>query len=226
MITSDTTAKVFAAFVKFQADVTAPAKNGKGNYGTYVLLDDLVLLRKELAKHGLSFTQSTCTDENGVGVVTTIMHESGEWFESKLLTLPLEKRTPQGAGSAVTYARRYSLGSTLGVASEPDDDGKRAEDDQRKPKAEPKPASKAETKPAVKLISKALLATIKGLMKSLGYNADDMHAVMKEQGIAVVPADKLPHKDAEKLATYLASIANDRKKNAEEVIADLGAIPE
>jgi hypothetical protein len=130
MVTSQTTAAIFAAFSKFQAEVIAPAKNGKGNYGTYVLLDDLVLLRKELAKHGLGFTQEAMSEAEGVGVMTTIVHESGEWFTTEPLLLPLDKRTPQGAGSAVTYARRYSLAAALGVASEADDDGQHATDEQ------------------------------------------------------------------------------------------------
>jgi len=69
------------------------------------------------------------------------MHESGEWFGGEALLLPMEKRTPQCAGSAITYARRYSLAAALGVASENDDDAQHAEDEQ-KPKAK-----KADEKP-------------------------------------------------------------------------------
>jgi len=43
-------------------------------------------------------------------------------FESDPFTLPLMKKDPQGVGSVVTYARRYSLSSILGVAWDEDDD--------------------------------------------------------------------------------------------------------
>jgi hypothetical protein len=41
--------------------------------------------------------------------------------------LPMEKITPQGAGSAVTYGRRYTLPMMTGTATEKDDDGNAAE---------------------------------------------------------------------------------------------------
>jgi hypothetical protein len=54
------------------------------------------------------------------------MHKSGEWIEDTLV-LPLSKRDPQAAGSAITYARRYSLQAIAGVPSA-DDDGEFAMD--------------------------------------------------------------------------------------------------
>jgi len=67
-------------------------------------------------KHGLSFVQLPVTSEGGkgVGVSTMLMHNSGEWLESEYL-LPMDKVTPQGAGSAITYARRYALSSLCGI---------------------------------------------------------------------------------------------------------------
>lgn len=71
-----------------------------------------------------------------VSVVTLIMHPaSGEWIESTTNVTPLpqvidkgskEKAvTPQSAGSAITYARRYALSALFNVCPE-DDDGHRA----------------------------------------------------------------------------------------------------
>lgn len=115
-----------AALAKFQADVSDPAKSKENSYlkAKYVTLDGLLLsVRPVLAANGLSFLQIPTTTESTVTVTTTLLHESGEWLESAPFTLPLVKKDPQGVGSAVTYARRYSLSSILGVAWEDDDDG-------------------------------------------------------------------------------------------------------
>ena len=78
-----------------------------------------------LAECGLTVSQFPVSDENGVGVRTAIIHESGEWFEGQYV-LPLQKRDPQGAGSALTYARRYALAATLGIVADDDDDANAA----------------------------------------------------------------------------------------------------
>lgn len=87
--------------------------------------------RKSLGEHGLSFVQEPTYTDKAVSVVTLLMHESGQWLESAPLTVPLiaDSRgeiTAQIVGSGVTYAKRYSLSSMLGLASEADDDGNSA----------------------------------------------------------------------------------------------------
>ena len=65
------------------------------------------------------------------------MHEGGYSTTSTLL-LPLKDQSPQGVGSAITYARRYALAAVLGIASEDDDDGNISTGLAKK--EEPKPA--------------------------------------------------------------------------------------
>jgi hypothetical protein len=48
------------------------------------------------------------------------MHKSGEWVQQEYL-LPMDKVTPQGAGSAITYARRYALQAMAGIPAVDDD---------------------------------------------------------------------------------------------------------
>ena len=50
-----------------------------------------------------------------------ILHESGQWVRPDPLFLPLGKNDPQGAGSAITYARRYALAAFFNLAPEDDD---------------------------------------------------------------------------------------------------------
>ena len=54
------------------------------------------------------------------------MHDSGEWIESDPFMLHAVKNDPQAGGSAITYARRYSLSAVLGVAWDDDDDANMA----------------------------------------------------------------------------------------------------
>jgi hypothetical protein len=62
---------------------------------------------------------------DGNGLTTIIMHDSGEWIRATA-TLTLDKQTPQGQGSAITYMRRYALSAALGIATEDDDGGNEA----------------------------------------------------------------------------------------------------
>ncbi|WP_270996438.1 ERF family protein, partial [Listeria seeligeri] len=83
-------------------------------------------VKKHAPKLGLSYIQIPLTEENKVGVKTILMHASGEFVEFDPFMLPLDKNTAQGAGSALTYARRYTLSAAFGIASDEDDDGNSA----------------------------------------------------------------------------------------------------
>lgn len=78
-----------------------------------------------LNNNGIALIQPTreCTD--GVTVETLFLHESGETLSAGVLHVPAAKHDPQGYGSALTYARRYSLMAACGIAPE-DDDGNAA----------------------------------------------------------------------------------------------------
>jgi len=74
---------------------------------------------------GIALVQRTSEDSTGVTVETVFVHESGEMLECGKLHVPASKQDPQGYGSALTYARRYSLMAACGIAPE-DDDGNAA----------------------------------------------------------------------------------------------------
>ena len=74
---------------------------------------------------GIALIQRTSEDLNGITVETVFIHESGEMLECGKLHVPASKQDPQGYGSALTYARRYSLMAACGIAPE-DDDGNAA----------------------------------------------------------------------------------------------------
>ena len=122
---SETITEIAKALAKFQSEVSDPNRTKENAFlkSKYVTLDSLLqAVRPVLASNGLSFLQVPFTGADVVSVTTMLLHESGEWLESDPFTLPLMKKDPQGVGSVVTYARRYSLSSILGVAWDEDDD--------------------------------------------------------------------------------------------------------
>jgi hypothetical protein len=99
-----------------------------------------------LNDNGIMLMQQTHLCEDGVIVETIFIHESGETMSGGKLHVPAAKQDPQGYGSALTYAKRYSLQSACGIAPEDDDGNKGTNSVQQKQAASkpaPKPASAA-----------------------------------------------------------------------------------
>jgi len=139
---SESIDKIIPAFIAFQSDMPSVPKDGnnphfKSKYATLGAITEAT--RPHLAKHGLGFMQWMSNREGYQLIVTRIMHTSGQWMEDEGYILNPTKNDPQGMGSAVTYARRYTLGASLGIITEDDDDGNRA--------SEPAPAKKPAPKP-------------------------------------------------------------------------------
>lgn len=125
-----------AALVSAMADLenvpkTNTAKVGSYSYSYADLGDTLTYVRPVLARHGLGVSQEVSGDGATVTVVTVIWHESGESYRTPGLTMRAGV-TAQETGSAITYARRYSLLPALGLATE-DDDGAQASQPKPKP---------------------------------------------------------------------------------------------
>jgi hypothetical protein len=117
--------KLCEALVKAVGELSNVAKTAANPYfkSKYAPLDAIIdATRPVLAKHGLAVIQEPLFMEGTAGVETTIVHKEGGSKSSTLL-LPLKDQSPQGVGSAITYARRYSLAAVLGIAAEDDDDG-------------------------------------------------------------------------------------------------------
>lgn len=126
---------IATALAKAQAEIEGAKKDStnphfKSSYADLASVWDAC--RKALTGNGLSVVQGPVSDEGRVGVTTMLMHSSGQWLESTFFMRPT-KDDPQGAGSALTYARRYALAAMVGVAPE-DDDGNAASE---KPSGKP-----------------------------------------------------------------------------------------
>lgn len=115
--------QIQSALIKAQYEMEGVHKGAnnpffKSKYADLVSV--LGVIRPIWAKHGLGFMQFPSGDGNSAGVLTRVMHESGEWIEYEY-SLPLAKKDPQAAGSAITYARRYALMSIAGLPAIDDD---------------------------------------------------------------------------------------------------------
>ena len=124
--TSDSIKEIAVALAKFQgACGTIPKTKTNPHFKSkYAGFEDIVeTIRKPLSENGLSFVQLP-----GDGVLTTvIMHESGEYIQSAMTMKAAKENNPQAIGSALTYSKRYSLASILGLAvGDEDDDGNAA----------------------------------------------------------------------------------------------------
>lgn len=123
---SETISKLAVALVKAQSEITAISKDGKNPHfkSKYATLDNIIdETRPVLAKHGLAILQMPGGDGENVIMRTLLMHESGEWLETEPLVMRPVKNDPQGIGSCITYARRYSYSALLSISTDEDDDG-------------------------------------------------------------------------------------------------------
>jgi hypothetical protein len=130
-VTATVIGELATALLAFQKEAPSLVKDGKGNFGKYVTLDGIMeRVRPILCKHGLVLTQlpSYITDGSGNAVpalTTRLTHEHGEYIEATMMLL-LDKQNSQGLGSALTYARRYSITAFLALVGDEDDDGQAA----------------------------------------------------------------------------------------------------
>jgi len=124
---SESIKELATALNKAQAEMGGASK-GKANSffnSKYADLGSVIAVVKEpFAAHGLSYSQFPVEKDGRIGIETILMHESGEWL-SQSFTVHLTKQDAQGAGSAITYCRRYGLQAVAGIPSE-DDDGNKA----------------------------------------------------------------------------------------------------
>jgi hypothetical protein len=112
------------AFAEFEA--AAKAANNphfKSKYADLPAVMDAI--KPALVKNRLFFTQATHEMDGGVCIETVVHHESGEHMSFGRLFVPASKQDAHGYGSALTYARRYSLMTAFGIPAE-DDDGNAA----------------------------------------------------------------------------------------------------
>src|SRR5512143_3753197 len=112
-----------AAMAKAQADMGAAHKGAKNPAfnSTYADLASVIdAVKGHLSANGIAYFQFVLTSPEGVGVETLLTHASGEYVVGDPFFVPVAKANAHGFGSALTYARRYSLAAVCGLKAEDD----------------------------------------------------------------------------------------------------------
>ncbi len=127
---SDQIDELMTAKSKADATLNNIKKDGKVEYSktkySYAVLEDVCNeVRKKYSKYELSFTQIPLYEEGMNVLVTTLGHSSGQWIRCKM-KIQTQNAGPQAYGSALTYARRYSLVAMSCLAATDEDDDAQA----------------------------------------------------------------------------------------------------
>jgi hypothetical protein len=130
-------AKLYEALAQAQKVIKQPTKGKKVDFVTkkgqkikysYAELSDVIEAVRPMHDFGLSYMHTLEMRGENLFMCTTLMHSGGGELTSwHPLPNPIGM-DPQAFGSALTYARRYSLSALMGIASEDDDDAALAQD--------------------------------------------------------------------------------------------------
>lgn len=128
--------ELFTALAKAQATMKEASKDGVNPFhkSKYATLDSIWdACRDSLTNNGLSVIQTVDTVETKMVLCTILGHVSGQWIKGNMPII-IDKPTPQSLGSALTYAKRYSLAALVGISSNEDDDAESVQQQYREPK--------------------------------------------------------------------------------------------
>lgn len=118
---SESITNIAKSLLLFKLKVGKVKKNADNPFfkSRYSTLENIIdEIDQPLNESGLTYVQFPT---GNYGLTTMLIHaESGEYIEDTFYMEP-SKKDPQGAGSVITYQRRYALASILGLAQEDDD---------------------------------------------------------------------------------------------------------
>jgi len=127
---SEATNEVLSALVKAKSQIGSITKGSANPFFKSKYADLSAILNTVepvLQEFNLAVIQPVVNIDSSSFIATTFIHESGQYVSILGSELVAAKQNdPQAMGSAITYARRYSISSALSLNSENDDDGERA----------------------------------------------------------------------------------------------------
>lgn len=168
----------------------------KSNYADLATIWDVI--REPLTSEGLSVVQLPCEAPPGqVGLVTHILHKSGQSITDRFFLTLKDASNPQNVGSCLTYMKRYALLGVAGIASE-DDDGN---------------AATGRPSPAVPPVdySKTVADTMAQLAKCTGVEARALYAEVRNSGIQQPTKDSLLQQMYEFIQSRNATVTKGKK---------------
>lgn len=204
---SESIAELAKALASFHSEVKQPLKDKENPFfkSKYVPLENVVEAITDIApKHGLSFIQYPVNQDNKVGVVTILMHSSGEWIETEPIFAQPAKQDAQSTGSVITYLKRYSLSAVFGITSDEDDDGNNATFGNSQPKTQYKPTQPKMISPAQ---IKAIGAKTNNIAKATGVEQAKVYqSAVAHLGINNKSTKELTSQEASKVIEYLSTL--------------------
>ena len=209
------------ALTKAQMEIDHATRDAKSVHHKYATLESVIsAVKPALNKHGVYISQETEVCENGVRV-QTIFRGHGANLDTGWVEIPVSKNDAHAYGSAMTYARRYSMTMSCCLGSS-DDDGHSAKDNPPVKKAAPKPIKKeleeqglTDEKPAdlFKRISEEALEQVASAADMKELEVHWRVAVMELKAIR----DKIDSKDwqgwIEKLTVFRNQMLDKEKKD-------------
>lgn len=114
---------LLSSFVNVQAKLEQPSKDKDGYGYKYADLNGVIKqIQKASEGEDIAFLQQPVTVGGDTGVHNYLFNSKGAIFDFGTYLLPIGAPNPQKYGTALTYARRYSISAIYGIASEDDTD--------------------------------------------------------------------------------------------------------
>ena len=184
---SESITNLAKALSNFQGKMIAVKKDAINPFykSRYATLDTIwETIRKPLSENGLSIAQTMNVFGDKSLLETTLYHTSGEWISGTQLVNPI-KDDPQSLGSAISYARRYSLSAILGIVADEDDDANVAtkselKTEQKQEVKSPPDKWTEENKDIPNIITSAQTKKIYASVKERGITSAKAKAYLKE----------------------------------------------
>lgn len=188
--------KLAMALTKAQAEMPTVKFDGVNPFlkNKYATLGAVIeTSRPVLAKYELSVVQSPVSQDDRIGVTTTLLHSSGEFIEDTILLSVSESKglsIAQSAGVIISYLRRYSLQAFLNMYADEDVDGHKPEtkSDEKQPTEAERKAKAVKTFADLKHRADKVKVTL--VPMDAGWSIDKMLAHYKEQIGFVTEAEK------------------------------------
>lgn len=207
-----TTANLIKSLIQARKDFKPIQKDRTNSHfkNSYATLDSVLeAVAPALGENGLTVVQSPDIVADRTVLRTTLYHESGEFLES-VFPLP-DTLKPQELGSAITYARRYSLCAILNVTADEDDDGEATRSSGGNKQSSPAPA-----KPGV--ISEKQLQRLYAISNEHGWPKEEAKQLLARFGYASGKDIRQP--DYDKICQAFQQRQTEPDESPEEILAE------
>ena len=202
---------VAAALLQVQKSVVPIVKDSinphfKNKYASLGAVTDV--LRPILTANGFSLLQSVGQSAGTLTITTTLLHESGEWVRNEVAVPMGEKATPQTAGSAITYGRRYGLSALLAITTDDDDDCQRGSAQRRAAVKESQQSADLNARKATSF-GDVLFPALAGFEQYKGHKLSDVPTDVL--AVCYERASARTDKKAKQIASAAEAVLEDRR---------------